>query len=173
MDTTLKAGEPLTIPDHIEYDLDRSNLSIGVIVRKEKDTAWLAWHEKGRISGHSITASSNLASREVTERELDHRNLFATRDQALASMAVSQLTQHLKDINKGWVSVDGELRYCIRSTNQHLWYCLQSQANSFLSFQKESTAKKFLVVYRKLIEEAAPILFGTVVHTKREETTDE
>ena len=132
------------------------------------------WKDKEYLEGWSVVDGTHLdtkhhSSARCAQRYMSDKNVFKLHCQAIASIAVAQLTQHLSDVNKGWVYIDGAVRYSICSSNRYLGVNTSYQGNNLLSFQEEVTAKKFLVVYRKLIEEAAPILFGTVIHPKREE----
>jgi hypothetical protein len=88
-------------------------------------------------------------------------NIFATKEQAEASIAMAQLSQLMKVYNDGWEhdwSDDNQKKYVIYflKNNIDLDYCYNKQF--FLSFKDEETRDLFLENFRELIEKAKPLL---------------
>ena len=88
------------------------------------------------------------------------RNVFATKEQAEASMALAQLSQLLKVVNGDWVpdwTNEEESRVSILFYGNKPDLYTQVCSN-FLVFKDKETAKLFLEQFHDLIIQAKPLL---------------
>jgi hypothetical protein len=128
------------------------------IAKKELPKSWC---DLGKISGWKICTNTDLNVTSNYPTDFDsNANIFATKEQAEASIAMAQLSQLMKVYNDGWVPdwTDIEYKYCIGFTNEKL--CIDNWYNykQFLSFKDRETAELFIQNFRELIETAKPLL---------------
>jgi hypothetical protein len=119
------------------------------------------WEELDEINGFYIDNSSSIElAEECCTSDPDHRNVFATKEQAEASIALAQLSQLLKVYRNNWVPnwTDGKYKYCIFFENNLIRTNYFVGWNHFLSFQDEETRDLFLENFRDLIEQAKPLM---------------
>jgi hypothetical protein len=149
----------IKIPDG--YEIDTENSTFEQIVFKEiKKELPKSWEELGVIEGYWIYYNSTIVH-DKDKIISDHKNIFKTKEQAQASIALAQLSQ-LRDVyRQGWKpeSNDG-LKYSIRKIEQKLEIINYYEIRYFLSFQSQEIAEEFLNNFKDLIEEASPLLFG-------------
>jgi hypothetical protein len=119
------------------------------------------WEEIGEISGYYVTNSLDIiGANKYHTTYKDNKNVFATKEQAEASIALAQLSQ-LRDVYRnGWVPdwTDDEYKFCIElyanEINKDYYY----GQNNFLSFQDKETRDLFLENFASLIETAKPLM---------------
>lgn len=99
------------------------------------------WEELKEIKGYFVNSRSYISTFNGSCL-LDNRNLFATIEQAEASIALAQLSQLREVYRQGWVP--GEYSFV--------------SINNFLSFQDEETRDLFLENFKDLIEKASPLM---------------
>jgi hypothetical protein len=122
-----------------------------------------SWEELGEIDGWYVDTYSEVIDMNSveTKREYDCTNLFATKEQAEASIALAQLSQLMKVYNSGWAAMweDNEQdKFCIYFfKNQIITDCSYS-LHSFLAFKDTKTRDLFLENFRDLILTAKPLL---------------
>jgi hypothetical protein len=119
------------------------------------------WEELKEIVGFYIDVNSSVEiAEECCTSDLDHRNVFATREQAEASLALAQLSQLLKVYRNNWVPnwEDNKRKYCIYFENNSITTTYLVAMNQFLSFQDEKTRNLFLENFKDLIEQAKPLM---------------
>ncbi len=86
--------------------------------------------------------------------------VFATKEQAEASLALAQLSQ-LRDVYRNgwkpdWTNYDS--KYCIDFKDNKIKKEIYYNTSVFLSFQDEETQDLFLENFRDLIEQAKPLM---------------
>jgi hypothetical protein len=120
------------------------------------------WEELKEIVGFYIdTGSSIELAEECCTSDPDHRNVFATKEQAEASIALAQLSQ-LKKVYNGhweadWSDSKTDKYVIVFSKNKTLINILRT-SSEFLSFKDSETASLFLENFRDLIKQAKPLL---------------
>jgi hypothetical protein len=119
------------------------------------------WEELDEINGFYIDTISSI--RLVEDRRTsdpDNINVFATKEQAEASLALAQLSQLREVYRKGWVPnwKDIKYKYCIFFENNLIHTNYFVGCMHFLSFQDEKTKNLFLENFRDLIEQAKPLM---------------
>jgi hypothetical protein len=118
------------------------------------------WEEIERIKGWFVTGDSKLGEVSVLPT-YDARNTFETKEQALASIALAQLSI-LRDIyRQGWVpdwTDHSYEKFSITPINDDYKIYPRWYDNHFLSFQSQEIAEEFLENFRDLIEQARPLM---------------
>ena len=117
------------------------------------------WEELRKIKGYYVGANTSKIIEHAYAEE-KNKNVFATKEQAEASMALAQLSQ-LRDIYRnGWKpdynkSVN---KYVIELFIDKIDTHYYQGRNHFLSFQDAKTRDLFLENFRDLIEKAKPLM---------------
>jgi hypothetical protein len=91
----------------------------------------------------------------------NNKKVFATKEQAEASIAMAKLSQLMKVYNDGWEadwSNYNQLKYCIGFTRENLEIDNWIDYRQFLAFKDNQTAELFLQNFTELIEQAKPLL---------------
>jgi hypothetical protein len=118
------------------------------------------WEVLKKIDGFFIDNGSNISSLVDCSACDDNKNLFATKEQAEASLALAQLSQLREVYRNGWVPdwKDNKRKYCIYFESNLINTTYFVAINHFLSFQDEETRDLFLENFRDLIEKAKPLI---------------
>ncbi len=148
----------ISIPEG--YEIDEALSTFENIVFKPTVVALpKTWEELVEFDGYYVLNSVvNFTERNTIENT--NKDIFATEEQAEASIALAQLSQLMQVYNNGWVP---DWKY---SSDKHIieYYegefkietrCIYS---AFLAFEKEETAKLFLENFKDLIIIAKPLL---------------
>jgi hypothetical protein len=120
------------------------------------------WDDLGSYKGwHAGRQSVYETSGDLDYEDLnDHKFIFATKEQAEASIALAQLSQLREVYRNGWLPdwTDGQDKFCIEfyknkaSKQEFIYY------SAFLSFQDRETRDLFLDNFKDLIETAKPLM---------------
>jgi hypothetical protein len=126
--------------------------------KKQLPKSW----EDLRIKGFYVDISSNIKESDdyFSPSEYD-KNVFANKEQAEASIAMSQLSQLMKVYNDGWEAdyLDGgSVKYGIGYFGEKLKVGTVYSTRYFLVFKDEETAELFIENFKELIEQAKPLL---------------
>jgi hypothetical protein len=110
-------------------------------VKKEVEVK--SWEDLEEISGYYINDSSGINDIESSNKtKLPNKNIWATKEQAEACLAMSQLSQLLKDVNGDWIPDE----------------IYDSGYPPFLVFKTPRLKYAFLKTHKSLIEQARPLL---------------
>jgi hypothetical protein len=142
-DTELKQLSLQTFPELSERELPKSFSEI-----KNKKGWYVDMHEY-------IIESENLKD------ENGFRHIFATKEQAEASIALAQLSQLMKVYNDGWVADwtdNAEGKHCVWFFKNEIATDCSYSLSSFLAFKDAKTRDLFLENFRDLILTAKPLL---------------
>jgi hypothetical protein len=140
-DTELKQLALQTFPELAEKELPKS------------------WGDLKEIEGFYTNGDSNIFStRGCTKKR--NRKLFATREQAEASIALAQLSQLMKVYNSGWEAdwTNDNKKYTIDFVSKEIRKTDFCNNNRFLAFKDAKTRDLFLENFRDLILTAKPLL---------------
>jgi hypothetical protein len=90
----------------------------------------------------------------------NNKKVFATKEQAEASIAMAKLSQLMKVYNDGWEPdyLDEKAKYGIGYFGEILKVVIIYSTRNFLTFKDQETAVLFLENFRELIETAKPLL---------------
>ena len=142
-DTELKQLALQTFPELKEKELPKS------------------WEELGEIEGYFVTSCSKVLPMWSFHRDEDDKNVFVTKEQAEASIALAQLSQLMKVYNDGWEADwnNGEKeKYSIMFYSDKIDVTTLTSLGSFLAFKDAKTRDLFLENFRDLILTAKPLL---------------
>jgi len=123
-----------------------------------------SWAELNEITGYYVGGESEVfqvfGNKNFCNSFKQNRNVFATKEQAEASIAMAQLSQLMKVYNDGWEPdwTKGTDKYSISFYKEDITICHMIYARCFLTFKEKETAELFLENFRELIEQAKPLL---------------
>jgi hypothetical protein len=150
----------IEIPKGYEIDKEKSTFE-NIVFKLAKKELPKSWEEIGKISGYYVTTSLDIiqANKYHTKYQ-DNGNIFATKEQAEASIALAQLSQLIKVYRNGWVPdwSNEDYKYCIDFYNNKINTDDYTNASVFLSFQDEETRDLFLENFKELIETAKTLM---------------
>jgi len=123
----------------------------------EPKPAFPEWINLDFKKGFYISNLSEIIDADITNvgQCWKDTNMFATKAQAKSALAMAQLSQLMKHVNKGWEPdwTDGNTKYCLRAENGKLSIRRCLGTHFFLAFRDEETMKGFLNAYEDLIKE--------------------
>lgn len=118
------------------------------------------WEDFGEISGYCLDLDSEIEFVDKTKSRLDNRNLFPTKEEAEACLALSQLCQWRDKYNNGWKAdwSDNTKKYIITFDKNEIATGINYAISQVLSFKTEEIRDKFLKDFEILILQAKPLL---------------
>lgn len=144
------------------YVIDREKSTFENIVFKKVDDLPKSWENLETINGFYVNSASDIVKVKGEAYAVeDNKNVFPTRKEAEACIALAQLCQ-LRDIyNDGW-KPDWEdhtkRKYCIEFYKDLITGDEVSILRRLLSFKTKELRDKFIENFRDLIEIAKPLL---------------
>ena len=144
-------------------DLENSDLSVGKIVFKKKENELpTKWEDLVIVKGYYLD-SNCFVRRYGDEPNNSNKNIFPTKEEAEACLALSQLCQ-LRDAYNGepladWCDWDDDnTKYCIEICDNRISTDYYSTYKKVLAFKTEELRDKFVKNFIELIETAKPLL---------------
>lgn len=119
------------------------------------------WEDLDNIEGYWMSDTVEVVHSPSIGTLPNNRNIFATREQAEASIVLAQLSQLMKNVNGDWTPDWGnneEDKYSITFSNNKINRYFSIFYSKFLSFPTEEIRDKFLENHRELIMKAKPLL---------------
>jgi hypothetical protein len=151
----------IEIPEGYEIDQEKSTFEKIVFkeIKKGKKELPKSWEELIRIEGYYVGTSGYVCDYQGATSG-QNKNLFATQEQAEASLALAQLSQLRKVYRQGWKpNWDKEdNKYCIFGNEFGIRVQINYRYPKFLSFQSAEVADLFLSNFKDLIEKAQPLM---------------
>jgi hypothetical protein len=150
--------QEINVPDGYYIDKEKST-SDEIVFKKILDLAD-SWEDIFFIQGYYVNDDSEVVAGAGKTTNDGNRNMFSTKKQALASLALAQLSQ-LRDIyRQGWEPDwnEEDTKWCIMSCESNIRVYSSRLVHCFLSFQDRKTAELFLDNFRDLIEESKPLM---------------
>jgi len=117
------------------------------------------WEDFGKIKGFYVTGLCEIKQyEEVASKSC--ANVWPTKEEAEACLALSQLCQWRDKYNEGWKPVwrDDMTKYVIKLHKGCIEPLNVCYSNSVLCFKSEKVRNKFLEDFAELIEIAKPLL---------------
>lgn len=150
----------IEIPEGYEIDKEKSTFEKIVFkeVRKELPKSW---EELGEIEGHYTRSDSSVYPAKSVSTDRYDKNIFATKEQAEASIALAQLSQLKKVYNGDWVADWNDShhsKWCITFDGDVIDVIISYRICRFLAFKDAKTCDLFLENFRDLIEKAKPLM---------------
>ena len=151
----------IEVPDGYEIDTDNSTFE-QIVFKELKKELPKSWEELKQIEGCWVQSNSTLFYDKRKTIGSEHKNIFKTKEQAQASIALAQLSQLIDVYRQGWKPdwFDESKKYIVTKVQQEIETDYYINIPHLLSFQSEEIAEDFLSNFKDLIEEASPLLFG-------------
>lgn len=154
----------INIPEGFEIDREKSTFEEVIFKPIPKKGLPKSWDDLKIIKGFYVDNNAEVDSVNCLDFPYAKRglfkNVFPTKEEAEASVALAQLCQ-LRDVyNEGWKPDwgDNTSKHCIIYTENKFRTITYATYVHFLSFKKEEIAKKFIENFRDLLEKAKPLL---------------
>lgn len=142
-------------------DISKETLIKYVDELKEEKELPTRWEDLEEVKGYYIGETSDV-SLKIGRLSADYaRNVFHTKEQAEASLAMAQLSQLMAVYNDGWVPnwEDGNhAKYAIHFVGDRIIMDYSWTLQRFLAFKTEELRDKFLENFEDLIRIAQPLL---------------
>ena len=118
------------------------------------------WEDFGNVSGYYITTHSDLNAGFKLDSDENNKNIFPTKEEAEACLALSQLLQWRDKYNEGWKPdwEDENFKNCIVFKKKKIIKDCFLSTSQVLSFKDQLIRDKFLEDFRDLILVAKPLL---------------
>ena len=155
MEKTIK----ITPPEGYEVDKEKSTFS-EIVFKKLEPNLPMSWEELGIIKGYYISSNSNIDNVSMTNAVDINRNVFPSKEEAKAMVAMAQLCQLRDRWNGGWKPdwKDNTVKYCIISFKNILYKEFYCNINHSIVFKTKELRDKFMETFKDLLEEAKPFL---------------
>lgn len=144
------------------YIVDEENSSFNCIkFKKETKKEVNCWEDLKIVSGYYISADAEIENIKDCPTEQISKNVFATKEQAEACIALAMLSQLMKDVNGDWIpdwTNEDTYKYIISFDGKLIrtdWY---TTFKYFLSFPTNEIRDTFLKNHEELILKAKPLL---------------
>jgi hypothetical protein len=150
----------ISIPEGYEIDKAQSTFE-NIVFKPVVKSLPKTWEELNRIDGCFVNSATTNVRELINEKTTrTNRNIFATKEQAEASIALAQLSQLMQVYNDGWVPdwQVGDFKYTIERYKYDMILEIRSSCCAFLAFKTKETAKLFLENFKDLITIAKPLL---------------
>lgn len=150
----------VTIPEGYEIDKEASTFEY-IVFKEIKKQLPKSWEELEHALGYYTDSASNIM-KYCGAPAIPNKNIFATEEQAEASIALAQLSQLREVYRQGWEPdwTDSSIKYCItRYKDNTLARDAYTSNHHFLAFQSVEVRDEFFVNFKDLIEQASPLLF--------------
>ena len=151
----------ITPPEGFEIDKEKSTFE-EIVFKPMKNELPKSWGELKTIEGFYVTSDSIIYRAAPQNTNNYHKNIFVTKEQAKASIALAQLSQLREVYRQGWEPdwIDENYKACIFKMGDNVFPGKILATRHFLSFQSIEIRDEFLKNFKDLIEEASPLLFG-------------
>jgi hypothetical protein len=151
----------INVPDGYEIDKEQSTFENIVFKEIEKGLP-KSWEEIENLHGFFVNYGSDVRETDVDVMKTEaNRNIFATKEQGEASVALAQLSQLREVYRQGWkpdYTMQMQKKWVIRFYQGALEIEDYCSTDHFLSFQSKEIADQFLGNFRDLIEKAKPLM---------------
>lgn len=143
------------------YELDKENSSLLCIkLKKIEKKLPMAWEELKIIHGYYVDIDSTVSNKRTWETFHNSKNLFPSKEEAEAMLAMSQLCQ-LRDVwNEGWKPnwCDDSYKYCFDVMKNEINICEYNHVSTPIYFKTKELAQNFLIMFKDLLETSKPFL---------------
>jgi len=119
-----------------------------------------SWEELKDVKGWYVEYNSIVVGANYPNSDNEDKNIFATKEQAEASIAMAQLSQLREVYRDGWNPdfSNSETKYVIEFYENKIYKDECCGTNNFLSFQSAEVRDEFLENFRDLILTAKPLM---------------
>lgn len=151
----------ITPPEGYEIDKEQSTFENIVFKLLPKPVSLpKSWKDLKTISGYYVGSSSDVIKYYSKQLSFNNQNTFATKEQAEACIALTQLSQLMAVYNDGWVPdwTNNDNKYLIYIQSNKLEKTVYCSIQCFLAFKTEELRNEFLENFTDLILTAKPLL---------------
>lgn len=150
----------ITPPDGYEVDKENSTFE-SIKFKPIKKELPKSWDELGEIQGYFVSTDSDVIPFDMNLTCDSERNVFPSKEEAEASIALAQLCQLRDRYNDGW-NPDwtdySSTKYDIYFFDNDIAYTTSTRSHRVLTFRTEELRDEFIENHRDLIEKAKPLL---------------
>lgn len=150
----------ITPPEGYEVDKEKSTFN-EIVFKKLEPNLPMSWEELKEVKGYFINQNSDINLRPVIDGAVAYnRNLFPTKEEAKAMLAMAQLCQLRDKWNSGWKAdwKDDTEKYCIVSYKNTLYKEYYYSTSTPMAFKTIELRDEFMETFEDLLEEAKPFL---------------
>lgn len=151
---------PVKITPPEGYEIDKEKSTLEQIFFKPIENKKPKWEDFGKINGYWVNSYCEIRDANC-DSFASNKNVFPTKEEAEACLALSQLCQWRDKYNEGWKpdwKNTTTMKYAIYIFNEEIRKDKTFRAQKVLSFKSEQIRDKFLEDFRELIEIAKPLL---------------
>jgi len=144
----------------VGYEIDKEQSTFENIVFKQQQLP-KSWEDLKELDGAFVDEDSKIGEGFNFCVARTNKNVFSTKEQAEASIALAQLSQLMKVYNGGWIpdwDDFKENKYCIYFFDNKIDKQIFCMTNKFLSFKTLEIRDEFLENFEDLILTAKPLL---------------
>ena len=134
-------------------DKELKDLAVQTFPELEKKKLPKSWKALEKINGYWVESDSRINAVDNCITKPASKKLFATIEQAEASIALAQLSQLREVYRNGWKPdwTNYDSKYCIDFKNNEIKKEIYYNTSVFLSFQDKETSDLFLENFKDLI----------------------
>ena len=143
------------------YEIDKEKSTFEKIVFKKVDDLPKSWDELKKISGAYVNENSKICDSKMVATYNFYKNMFPSKEEAEACLALAQLCQLRDRYNGGWKpdwEEHTERKHCIEFCKNVITKYEVSISRKVLHFKTEELRDRFLENFKDLIEIAKPLL---------------
>ena len=156
MEKTIK----ITPPEGYEVDKEKSTFE-KIVFKKLEPNLPMSWEELKEVKGYFIHQNSDININPMIDKAVAYnKNVFPTKEEAKAMLAMAQLCQLRDRWNEDWKPdwENQDVKYVIE-VNSNLLVANTVRYNSApMSFKTRELRDKFIVIFKDLLETAKPFL---------------
>ena len=151
----------IQVPEGYEIDREHSTFE-NIIFRKVERKLPKKWEDLENVNGHYADSWGDVRCYYgVNTPDHTNKNIFPTKEEAEACVALAQLCQLKDRYNGGWKpnwNSTAETKYVIEIFKNNIVKNLYGGKHRILAFKTEELRDKFLENFEDLIEIAKPLL---------------
>ena len=148
----------IQVPEGYEIDKEKSTFEKIVFKRKELPKSW---EDLMTVKGYCVSTYSKIEDcSEEFYTYKENKNIFPTKEEAEACLALAQLCQLRDRYNDGWKPNwdDGGEKHCVYFHDNEINSAYTYSSHRVLTFKTQELRDKFLENFKDLIETAKPLL---------------
>lgn len=151
----------IQVPEGYEIDKENSTFE-NIIFRKAERKPPKKWEDLENVNGHYADSWGDVRCYYgVNTPDHTNKNIFPTKEEAEACVALAQLCQLRDRYNDGWRpdwEDDNQFKWCIDVFKDNIRKVAYLFVKRVLVFKTEELRDKFIENFRDLIETAKPLL---------------
>ena len=150
----------IQVPEGYVIDREKSTFEKIVFKKVEKELP-KSWEDLYEVGGWFVDFHSDVVTSGSMRTGDNVKNIFPTKEEAEACLALAQLCQLRDRYNNGWKpnwEDYNETKYCIEFCQGRIETIDRVNCHKILTFKTEDLRDKFLENFKDLIETVKPLL---------------